>query len=256
MRNHSEYQEILWIHALDALDGQDRTDFEQHLSDCLDCQKELNQARQTVAQLAFSVTPVQAPSELRQKILDNILPEPMEVKKVAPRKTWFPRLAFGFGIAAIILAISGWWKAYDLRKRITGLENEISQMQSQLTQQAQDLALLRSPASEFLTLAGQTIQPQARGKMIWDAATGTGIFLVTGLPQLPQDKTYQLWVIAEQKPISAGIFSVDLHGRGELRVINLPPTHLIQAFAVTLEPSGGVPQPTGQKYLVGLFSKI
>ena len=129
-------------------------------------------------------------------------------------------------------------------------------MQTEITRQANDLALLRSPVSEFLTLAGQQIQPGAKGKMIWDASTGTGLFLTVGLPALPPDKIYQLWVIADQKPISAGIFSVDLQGRGELRVINLPPTHLIQAFAVTLEPAGGVPQPTGEKYLIGLFSKI
>jgi anti-sigma-K factor RskA len=53
-------------------------------------------------------------------------------------------------------------------------------------------------------------------------------------------------------PISAGMLKPDASGRVNVMFetpIDLPDP---VAMAVTLEPEGGVPSPTGDKYLVGL----
>jgi anti-sigma-K factor RskA len=71
---------------------------------------------------------------------------------------------------------------------------------------------------------------------------------------VPADRDYQLWVIRNQTPVSAGVFSIR-NDEGELffRIDNLAETDktIINAFAITLEPAGGVPQPTGPMYLIG-----
>ena len=49
----------------------------------------------------------------------------------------------------------------------------------------------------------------------------------------------------------AGVFSVDAAGRALLRLPALPADQTFDAFAVTLEPAGGVPKPTGPMHLHG-----
>jgi anti-sigma-K factor RskA len=44
---------------------------------------------------------------------------------------------------------------------------------------------------------------------------------------------------------------VDERGSGSLRVEHVAPAGQIQAWAVTVEPEGGVPQPTGAMVLKG-----
>jgi anti-sigma-K factor RskA len=128
-------------------------------------------------------------------------------------------------------------------------------MELQVVRQTAQLEMFRSPASEVLLLAGQKPASAAKGKMIWDPGTGTGVFLAAGLPALPRDKTYQLWVIADGKPISAGVFKIDSRGSAEIEVGRIPDSSSINAFAVTLEPDGGLPQPSGEMYLLGALPK-
>jgi anti-sigma-K factor RskA len=85
--------------------------------------------------------------------------------------------------------------------------------------------------------------------MFVDPGTGEAVFAASGLPTLPRDRTYQLWFIAGGKPVSAGIFDVGERGRGRLLVQSVPPAGAIDAWAVTVEPAGGVPQPTGAMVL-------
>jgi anti-sigma-K factor RskA len=63
-----------------------------------------------------------------------------------------------------------------------------------------------------------------------------------------------LWLIPGQgNSISAGIFDVDTKGNGSV-LPPLPSGLTAKAFAVTIEPRGGVPKPTGKKVLFGVVS--
>jgi anti-sigma-K factor RskA len=87
--------------------------------------------------------------------------------------------------------------------------------------------------------------------MMWHAQAG-GVFVATGLPAPPEGKAYQLWAIAgTNAPVSAGVFTVDASGTGSLAVRPLPGVSTVNAFAVTLEPAGGLPAPSGDMYLLG-----
>ena len=77
------------------------------------------------------------------------------------------------------------------------------------------------------------------------------VFNASNLPPLPAGRTYQLWVVTAQAPISAGLLTPDAQGSVS-ETFNTPPD-IPQpvAMAVTIEPAGGVPAPTGERYLVG-----
>ena len=113
------------------------------------------------------------------------------------------------------------------------------------------LAILRDPATQVVTLNGLAPSPEARARMLWNEKEG-GLLVAAGLPPAPTGKAYQLWAIAGQgAPVPAGVFTVNPGGTGSLRVPALPGVSRVDVFAVTLEPAGGVPAPTGPMYLAG-----
>ena len=87
--------------------------------------------------------------------------------------------------------------------------------------------------------------------MMWNEHAG-GLLVAAGLPSAPEGKAYQLWaIVGKNPPVSAGVFTVDTKGTGSLRVPPLSGVGKVDVFAVTLEPAGGLPAPSGQMYLAG-----
>jgi anti-sigma-K factor RskA len=111
--------------------------------------------------------------------------------------------------------------------------------------------VLESDDVKVLFLGGKDPQPSARAKVFWSEKAKTGMILAGSLAPLPPDKQYELWVFSEGKPVAAGVFDADPSGRALFESLHLPGVVLAQNFAVTIEPRGGVPQPTGPIVLVG-----
>jgi anti-sigma-K factor RskA len=79
------------------------------------------------------------------------------------------------------------------------------------------------------------------------------VFTTSNLPVPPPGRAYQLWVLtAQPAPISAGMLTPDANGRVDARFDMPADLPRPVAMAPTLEPEGGVPAPTDDKYLVGL----
>ena len=92
--------------------------------------------------------------------------------------------------------------------------------------------------------------PQSNAKVVWDTKAQQWAIYIFDLPAPPSDKDYQLWYVTKNAKISAAVFRTDEQGRTVLK-LTLPPDALagLAATAVTLEPRGGSPQPTGKFYL-------
>jgi anti-sigma-K factor RskA len=60
-----------------------------------------------------------------------------------------------------------------------------------------------------------------------------------------------VWVVTSGAPVSAGLLTPDSSGAGSAYFDTAPDIPPPVAVAVTLEPAGGVPTPTGEQYLVG-----
>ena len=86
--------------------------------------------------------------------------------------------------------------------------------------------------------------------LAYDGSTGRAVVMATGLPPCPEGHAYQLWLIADNKPLPGGTFKADAQGRARLSD-RLPPNHTAPTFAVTLEREGGVPAPQGDVFLLG-----
>ena len=112
------------------------------------------------------------------------------------------------------------------------------------------MAVLASPDMARIDLAGQVAAPSARARAFWSRNRGL-VFTATNLPPLQPGRVYQVWVLTSGAPISAGLVSPD-PSVGATAVLDTSPDIPAPAgVAVSLEPAGGVPQPTGAIYLAG-----
>ena len=181
----------------------------------------------------------------------------------ASSRSYIPWLA-----AAASLALAAGLTIYtvQLRTRITTLEGELREARDRAAATERQMAdaqraaagaqasvaVLTAPDVARIDLAGQTVAPQASARAFWSRSRGM-VFTASNLPPLPAGRTYQLWVVTAQAPISAGLLTPD--GSGNVSETFSTPQDLPQpvAMAVTIEPAGGVPAPTGDKYLVGVL---
>lgn len=100
-------------------------------------------------------------------------------------------------------------------------------------------------------LAGQPAAPGSTARAFMSRNRGLA-FAASQLPALPSGKVYQLWVIPQgQAPVDAGVLNVDAGGNASTFFEMPPGLPPPQVLAVTIEPAGGVPAPTGDKVLVG-----
>lgn len=96
----------------------------------------------------------------------------------------------------------------------------------------------------------QKLPPSAR--MFWDRATNRWTMVMHDLKPTSAGRTYQLWLVtATSEKISAGTFDTDSRGGAIVRATYALAESDLAAIAVTEEPSGGSPQPTGTILVAG-----
>ncbi|MFA6468122.1 MAG: anti-sigma factor [Bacteroidota bacterium] len=146
-------------------------------------------------------------------------------------------------------------QVYSVESRLLEQQQRFTALSSNLQVKEEILNVLQSPKIEIVIMNGLESNPEGYGKIIWDPVSKLAILQVSKLPALPADKEYQLWYLSKQKnPVSAGVFTVVEKEEQFFRVSSIPvPDNKkdISAFVVTVEPKGGVPQPTGVMYLMG-----
>lgn len=137
------------------------------------------------------------------------------------------------------------------RRELQRIERAVATLESEISVRDETLRALSSPQVRLVRLAGLAASPAASAQLLWNPTTRTGLLLTRGLPPTPANKVYELWAIAGNEPVPAGIFEVDAAGYAFLRLPALPRARRFDKFAVTLEPAGGVPKPTGTMHLLG-----
>jgi hypothetical protein len=130
---------------------------------------------------------------------------------------------------------------------------EVAQVREALTRQQGVIEVLTTPGLQMGYLRRAKRGVAAQGHVLWNERKKAWLFYTFGLPPPPPGKEYQVWFMTEREgPVSAGLFVPDQTGTGSL--LATPPSKLsgrITATAVTLEPAGGLPKPSGEMYLRG-----
>ena len=147
--------------------------------------------------------------------------------------------------------------ALELKSQLLDREVELETVREQLNAairgkapQDEFAALLRRPDAKVVSLAASDKAKGASAVLLYNPVTQKVWLYSANLPECPTGTAYQLWAI-DQRPISVGTFHIDAGEMAHLLVKRLPDFEKASRFAVSLEPAGGRPQPTGPIYLAG-----
>jgi anti-sigma factor RsiW len=211
-------------YALDALDREEKARYEEHLATCEQCREQLAQLGGAAGALAFAVESPAPPAALRSRILDAARAERPNVKPLRPR--WIPATFAVAAVAAVAAIGLGIW-AVSLSR---SLDNERSARQ-RLEQ------VLTTPTASVVRVSGR------HSGTLLVAPSGNATLIVSQLPEAPNGRIYEAWVIKDNEPVRAGTFP----GGGNTVIIPLDRSVPKGAIvAVTLEENPGADAPHGK----------
>ena len=216
-------------YALDALDPEQRREYEAHLSTCAHCQDELASFWETTEALAVAASGPEPSPELRERILAEVRTEPPQV--VVPfeprRRRAVPVLAAAAAIAAVVALGVGVWAS--------DLSSQLDETRAALDRARGCPGPRRSRCTIGLAAGG-------RGPAGGESAGRRCSFCTASTA--PAGKTYEMWIVPGGDITSAnraGLFS----GRVGSEIERLDGTVGVgDVVAVTIETAGGVDAPT------------
>ena len=256
--SHDAWIDQADVYAVGALDGEELAQFEAHLATgCATCAERLRDAREALTLLPRSLPAVPPPPALRARVLERVggdravtaAPVTLRPEGRRGRVLWWAGWAGLAAAAALLVVVNA--QLGTTRQELRALQDRLATLQTELAQREEALRFLSDPQVRYVSLVGLKPTPEASAWLLWNPSTRQGLLLARGLPSPPAGHAYELWALAGAQPVPAGVFAVDAGGRGLLRLPQLPAGHTFDAFAVTLEPTPGVPKPTGPMHLHG-----
>ena len=263
-----ERRDLLMLYAADALEPAEREALAAHLATgCPRCAGGLAEAEATIAHLPLALEAV-TPSEsvraaLMLRVRSGARPVPFappagaqpDDRSPSRAGTWLrPTLAAlaATMVTAVALSVPATQARRALLARLETQDREIVRLRGAVEAAAETVRVLRSPAVRVVSLSGTETQPQAAARIFWDRSRRTWHVYAAALRPPGPGRTYQLWFITTAKEkIPAATFDVDARGEAALDVVIPAGLDAIDVAAVTDEPTGGSPQPTGSIHLAG-----
>jgi anti-sigma-K factor RskA len=252
--SHDEASELLGAYALDAVDGDERSDVETHLVECPRCVAELDTLREVAAALGNTVEPLpeglwsrlasrlsepdaeEEPPPLPRLLEGAAAPGSAAPFRSAPRHG--PRRRRTTQAALAVLAVAVAAVAVVLGVGLVRADNRVSTLQGQAAHPSATAAALRTPGHRLVDL----VDPRTHDRMAEFVVVpdGRGYLVSSSLPALGSSKTYQLWGIVGNRPISLGL----LGNAPRQATFTVAGATRPSSLAVTVEPAGGTRSPT------------
>ena len=264
MNGHPTRPEDFDLYALGVLEGEEKAAIESHILTCADCAAKLAEARGRIALLAFSAPRVEPSAAVRERLLRQVH---ASAENAGARRAqgaaepergggffgrWWAAILVPVGIALAIATIFLWSENARLTRELAQQRANLEDQKKQLDEVRHMAALLEAKDTMTVALASQPGMAKGDVRVMYNAKMGMAV-CDGWVEPAPANKSYQLWLVPmEGKPISAGV--MDHGGPINPWMMKLPQGMPAKAFAVTLEPEGGMPQPTGPMVLVGPVS--
>lgn len=220
MTSDSELSGLAAPYALDAVSDAERLDIERRLAGAPAeiaeaFRAEVRAVRESMA-IASSATAVAPPSSLRQRALE-VSRDPQH-----RRSRW--RAGLVAAAAALVVAAGGFGAGLAMRPDSgpTTAERVLS-------------------AGDVRTATGQ-LSAGGTATFVYSRDERTGVLVMNNAAPPPEGMVYQMWLMTDQGPRSAGMMPTMLPSTTAM-VRDLGDS---TALAFTIEPEGGSPRPTGE----------
>ncbi len=239
--NHQQIEALLGAFAMDAVDGDEAEAIELHLRDCPRCRAEVTEHREVAALLAHTGSP--APEGVWNRILEELEPAPPALRMpglpaspmaeptvgpAAAAEAEGPDVPIGPGTsegsadatvtslssrrstvrmrtliaivsaAALIVAVLGVVTANQSRR--------LDRLDASLREVSVDRIATQAMSDPQATTTKLVSKDKQVNAPVVVNAKGMGYLLATKLPELPKDRTYQLWGQVNGAVLSFGVF--------------------------------------------------
>ncbi len=228
---HDEHADNVAAYLLGALNELERQAFERHLAHCTECRSEIEELRPALEALPRSVPPVAPPPSLKASLMETVereareqaAPAPARIAGACPSRACAPPWR---GPAPPPCSPSAWPPASGSPRSTTtrGVPHTVAA--------SVDAARL----------------PDARADLAIAPDRSSAILRVRGMPRLPDDRVYQVWIKRGQTIEPDALFRVDRSGRGSAAVDRSLDD--ADAVMVTREPAAGSATPSEQPVIV------
>ncbi len=252
-------------YALNSMTDDERSDFERSALFDPQTLEEVRSLSETAALLAYA-TPIEAPpAALKADVMAAIrntrqLPASKVVRDISSAPTartrdaarnrrWVPALSTAAALALMGgVGVGGWVVGQNSTNNEAQQQLALEQMQQQLDQSQEQqgtmLAIMSAADTKIATTAladGVTVTVASSGE------TNKAAVLVNEMPELPVDKSYELWLISAAGAVPAGLM-----GGSETPTMQILKGTLGAAthVGITVEPAGGSEKPTTTPILV------
>lgn len=232
-RTHDEHDENIGAYLLGALPELEAEVFARHLTGCAICHEQVERLRVAVEALPRSVEPVTPPGSLRASLMETVRQEAGEETEAAPerpRRSLLQRLvpqgprvrpAVAWVSAAFLVAV--------------GIASGFAAGHFTAGDQSRTVAA-SFDANRVANGTGSLVIPRG------DASMAT--LRLHGMPSLPSNKIYQVWIRRRGEMVPQAIFNVGEDGNALTAVGS--DVKDADSVLITREPAGGARAPSGR----------
>ncbi|MGW5876562.1 anti-sigma factor [Nocardiopsis terrae] len=221
-------------YAVDALEPEERAEAERHLAACDECRRDLEEFRETLVRMAYAES--EEPSaELWSRISasarrtrQNPPPTVPEGVVPGPGRWWYGRFPWLVAAACALVAVV-------LGAALVAVDRHRDDV-SRHTAEVE--ALLAAPDTH---MHEGSLGDEARATAFTSYEMDALMLVVEGLPDAPPGMAYQVWYVDEDGMRSAGMLEPSPDGRYSAMSHDMGEPVQV---GVTLEPEGGMPEPS------------
>ncbi|WP_350287609.1 anti-sigma factor [uncultured Croceitalea sp.] len=191
---------------------------------------------------------------------ENAIVPPLKVKERLQMQLDDPKVQYlpqtWLMVAAsltVIFLLSTFWMYYrwqqteenynNLQDQTTVLQERLNTIEENYTTTNQQLQRINGPQTIPLVLNGNDLSPSARVVAYVNHDKKTVLVNTQSLPNLPEDKTYQMWSDVNGEMINMGLVSP------EEELVTLNYIEDAESLNITIEPAGGNDHPTVEQLI-------
>lgn len=228
---------VLEQYLLGLLSESEAREVERLASEYSEIRKELDSLELSLENFA-QANATKMPEGLTDKILKKIDEQPAEKTKISSdRRAQLWWAIFAFALFAVLSKF--FLENRDLKQNLNQIRTEKDSLQQDLNTTQRNLEICN--AGKKVIMRGTDKEPRAIASVLYNSENQTAVLEVIDMPEPPSGKQYQLWALVDGNPIDMGVFEVQTDQNISQSV---PFIADADAFAVTLEPSGGSVNPT------------
>jgi len=248
-----------WLAAYALGDAEEGAAARAHLAECPRCQHDLQEYRLVAGMLPYSAPDALPRPELRYQLIEAVThavaPTPAEfaassapARRPGRRRSVWATLAFAS--LALILLI---WNI-SLRRELVSQTAIVAQ--SRQNWQTMIVLLDDKALAKYAVDADPAPAPgqyPAHGHFWASPQAQVACLVLQGLPDLPADQVYQVWLVRDNQQSSGGTFEAH-NGKAWALVRPDEPITGYNEMFVTVEPVGGSTAPSGPRVVSGILS--